>query len=53
MELIDCGFDQTGELTATSDISEGVKDADWVLLVEAYQGVIDGKKIEGEVTFLK
>ena len=51
MELIDCGFNQTGELTATSDIREGVKDADWVLLVGSIPRgiVIDGKKIEERV----
>ena len=47
MELIDCGFEQTGELIATSDIKEGVKDADWILLVGSIPRgiVIDGKKI--------
>ena len=46
MELIDCGFKQTGELTATADIKEGVKDADWILLVGSIPRgiVIDGKK---------
>ena len=55
MELIDCGFDQTGELTATSDIREGVKDADWVLLVGSIPRgiVIDGKKIEERSDLLK
>lgn len=33
MELIDCGFKQTGSLLATADIREGVKGADWILLV--------------------
>lgn len=55
MELIDCGFNQTGELTATSDIREGVKDADWVLLVGSIPRgiVIDGKKIEERSDLLK
>ena len=55
MELVDCGFDQTGELTATSDIREGVKDADWVLLVGSIPRgiVIDGKKIEERSDLLK
>ena len=55
MELIDCGFDQTGYLTATSDIKEGVKDADWVLLVGSIPRgiVIDGKKIEERSDLLK
>ncbi len=55
MELIDCGFDQTGNLTATSDIKEGVKDADWVLLVGSIPRgiVIDGKKIEERSDLLK
>ena len=55
MELIDCGFDQTGDLTATSDIKEGVKDADWVLLVGSIPRgiVIDGKKIEERSDLLK
>ncbi len=55
MELIDCGFDQTGILTATSDIREGVKDADWVLLVGSIPRgiVIDGKKIEERSDLLK
>ena len=55
MELIDCGFEQTGELTATSDIKEGVKDADWVLLVGSIPRgiVIDGKKIEERSDLLK
>ena len=55
MELIDCGFDQTGELLATSDIREGVKDADWVLLVGSIPRgiVIDGKKIEERSDLLK
>ena len=55
MELIDCGFDQTGELTATADIKEGVKDADWVLLVGSIPRgiVIDGKKIEERSDLLK
>ncbi|MDC1251644.1 malate dehydrogenase [Gammaproteobacteria bacterium] len=55
MELIDCGFGQTGDLTATSDIKEGVKDADWVLLVGSIPRgiVIDGKKIEERSDLLK
>ena len=55
MELVDCGFDQTGELTATSDIREGVKDADWILLVGSIPRgiVIDGKKIEERSDLLK
>ena len=55
MELVDCGFDQTGELTATSDIKEGVKDADWILLVGSIPRgiVIDGKKIEERSDLLK
>ena len=55
MELIDCGFDQTGELIATSDIKEGVKDADWALLVGSIPRgiVIDGKKIEERSDLLK
>ena len=55
MELIDCGFEQTGKLVATSDIKEGVKDADWVLLVGSIPRgiVIDGKKLKKEVIFSK
>ena len=55
MELIDCGFKQTGELTATADIKEGVKDADWILLVGSIPRgiVIDGKKIEERSDLLK
>jgi len=55
MELIDCGFRQTGELTATSDIKEGVKDADWILLVGSIPRgiVVDGKKIEERSDLLK
>ena len=55
MELIDCGFEQTGELIATSDIKEGVKDADWILLVGSIPRgiVIDGKKIEERSDLLK
>ena len=55
MELIDCGFEQTGKLVATSDIKEGVKDADWVLLVGSIPRgiVIDGKKIEERSDLLK
>ena len=48
MELIDCGFKQTGSLLATADIREGVENTDWVLLVGSIPRgiVIDGKKIE-------
>ena len=48
MELIDCGFEQTGTLLATADIKEGVKDAHWVFLVGSIPRgiVVDGKKIE-------
>ena len=55
MELIDCGFKQTGELMATSDIKEGVEDADWILLVGSIPRgiVIDGKKIEERSDLLK
>jgi malate dehydrogenase len=55
MELIDCGFEQTGELIATSDIKEGVEDADWILLVGSIPRgiVIDGKKIEERSDLLK
>ena len=55
MELTDCGFDQTGELIATSDIKEGVKNADWILLVGSIPRgiVIDGKKIEERSDLLK
>ena len=55
MELIDCGFEQTGKLIATSDIKEGVKDADWVLLVGSIPRgiVIDGEKIEERSDLLK
>ena len=55
MELTDCGFDQTGELIGTSDIKEGVKDADWILLVGSIPRgiVIDGKKIEERSDLLK
>ena len=55
MELIDCGFEQTGELISTSDIKEGVKDADWILLVGSIPRgiVIDGKKIEERSDLLK
>ena len=55
MELIDCGFEQTGKLIATSDIKEGVKDADWVLLVGSIPRgiVINGKKIEERSDLLK
>ena len=55
MELIDCGFEQTGTLIATADIKEGVKDAHWVLLVGSIlRGiVVDGKKIEERSDLLK
>ena len=55
MELIDCGFDETGNLLATADIEEGVKDADWVLLVGSIPRgiVIDGKKIEERSDLLR
>ena len=55
MELIDCGFSQTGKLIATSNIDEGVVDADWVLLVGSIPRgiVIDGKKIEERSDLLK
>ena len=55
MGVIDCGFEQTGKLIATSDIKEGVKDADWVLLVGSIPRgiVIDGKKIEERSDLLK
>ena len=55
MELIDCGFEQTGSLQATTDIKEGVKDAHWVLLVGSIPRgiVVDGKKIEERSDLLK
>jgi len=55
MELIDCGFEQTGSLLATADIKEGVKDAHWVLLVGSVPRgiVVDGKKIEERSDLLK
>ena len=55
MELIDCGFEQTGSLQATADIEEGVKDAHWVLLVGSIPRgiVVDGKKIEERSDLLK
>ena len=55
MELIDCGFKQMGSLVATADIKEGVKNADWVLLVGSIPRgiVIDGKKIEERSDLLK
>ncbi len=55
MELTDCSFEQTGQLVATSDIKEGVKDADWILLVGSIPRgiVIDGKKIEERSDLLK
>ena len=55
MELIDCGFQQTGSLQATADIKKGVKDAHWVLLVGSIPRgiVVDGKKIEERSDLLK
>ena len=55
MELIDCGFEQSGSLSSTDDINEGVKDADWVLLVGSIPRgiVVDGKKIEERSDLLK
>jgi len=55
MELIDCGFKQTGSLISTSSIEEGVADADWVLLVGSIPRgiVVDGKKIEERSDLLK
>ena len=55
MELIDCGFEQTGTLLATADIKEGVKDAHWVLLVGSIPRgiVVDGKKIEERSDLLR
>ena len=55
MELIDCGFEQTGSLSSTDDINEGVKDADWVLLVGSIPRgiVVDGKKIEERSDLLR
>ena len=55
MELIDCGFEQTGTLLATADIKEGVKDAHWVFLVGSIPRgiVVDGKKIEERSDLLK
>ena len=55
MELIDCGFEQTGSLLATADIKEGVKDAHWVLLVGSIpRGIIvEGKKIEERSDLLR
>ena len=55
MELIDCGFEQTGSLLATADIKEGVKDVHWVLLVGSIPRgiVVDGKKIEERSDLLK
>ena len=55
MELIDCGFKQTGSLLATADIKEGVKDAHWVLLVGSIPRgiVVDGKKIEERSDLLR
>ena len=55
MELIDCGFKQTGSLLATADIREGVENTDWVLLVGSIPRgiVIDGKKIEERSDLLR
>lgn len=55
MELIDCGFKQTGSLIATANIVEGVENADWVLLVGSIPRgiVVDGKKIEERSDLLK
>ena len=55
MELIDCGFKQTGSLLATADIREGVKGADWILLVGSIPRgiVVDGKKIEERSDLLR
>ena len=55
MELIDCGFDQTGSFLATADIKEGVDGADWVLLVGSIPRgiVVDGKKIEERSDLLR
>ena len=55
MELIDCGFEQTGSLLATADIKEGVKDAHWVLLVGSIPRgiVVGGKKIEERSDLLR
>ena len=51
MELVDCGFKQTGSLKATTDIKEGVEDAHWVLLVGSIpRGIVfEGKKLKKEV----
>lgn len=55
MELIDCGFKQTGSLMATADIREGVTDAEWVLLVGSIPRgiVVEGKKIEERSDLLR
>tara|TARA_Y100000590_G_scaffold431448_1_gene546258 strand:+ start:17445 stop:18443 length:999 start_codon:yes stop_codon:yes gene_type:complete len=55
MELIDCGFKQTGSLLATADIREGIEGADWVLLVGSIPRgiVVDGKKIEERSDLLR
>ena len=55
MELIDCGFQQTGSLMATDDIKKGVTDADWILLVGSIpRGIVfDGKKIEERSDLLR
>ena len=55
MELIDCGFQQTGSLMATDDIKKGVTDADWILLVGSIPRgiVVDGKKIEERSDLLR
>ena len=55
MELIDCGFEQTGSLLATADIKEGVKDAHWLRLDGSIpRGIlVDLKKIEERSDQLK
>ena len=55
MELVDCGFKQTGSLKATTDIKEGVEDAHWVLLVGSIpRGIVfEGKKIEERSDLLR
>ena len=55
MELFDCGFELSGSLSSTDDINEGVKDADWVLLVGSIPRgiVVDGKKIEERSDLLR
>tara|TARA_B100000586_G_C20069613_1_gene410107 strand:+ start:309 stop:1307 length:999 start_codon:yes stop_codon:yes gene_type:complete len=55
MELVDCGFKQTGSLEATAEIKEGVKNAHWILLVGSIPRgiVVDGKKIEERSDLLR